>query len=529
MIILLKKIEKMIITLIRFPLIAPYGSLNNEPTPPIGLAYIASSCKKKGVVVKGIDSTGQNLDKIFKIDYGNLQGNGIEINEVLKLIDPKTKIFGISVMFSHEWTYIKNCIKILRKNFPKSIIITGGEHVTALPEFSLRDCKEIDYICMGEGEETWSEISKRVLRNQSINNLKGIAYLKNKKFILNEYRERIKEIDKIPWPDWDIFPMKPYLNNAISFGASSGRNMPFLASRGCPYECTFCSNPLMYGRRYYIRSIDDAINEIKFYIEKYKITGLQLYDLTAIIKKDWIIDFCKALKENKINLEWSLPSGTRSEALDLEVIKNLSKANLKYLVYAPESGSEKTLKLIKKIIKLSVMEESIGYAIKQGVSVRTNLIIGFPHEKRIELYKTLFQQMKFMLMGVEESPIYPFQAYPGTELFDKLLKEKKIKLNDKYFNSLATLSTGKLTPPDISYSNYIGRYELYFYRILGLILSYLISYVTRPKRIFRTIKSIFSDKSATVIEQRLKDILRKSKIFTKYIKPFVINKIFKSV
>ena len=66
MIILLKKIEKMIITLIRFPLIAPYGSLNNEPTPTIGLAYIASSCKKKGVIVKGIDSTGQNLDKIFK-------------------------------------------------------------------------------------------------------------------------------------------------------------------------------------------------------------------------------------------------------------------------------------------------------------------------------------------------------------------------------------------------------------------------------------------------------------------------------
>ena len=118
----------MITTLTRFPLIAPYGSLNNEPTPPIGLAYIASSCKKKGVVVKGIDSTGQNLDKIFKIYYGNLQGNGIEINEVLKLIDPKTKIFGISVMFSHEWTYIKNCIKILKKNFPKSIIITGGEH-----------------------------------------------------------------------------------------------------------------------------------------------------------------------------------------------------------------------------------------------------------------------------------------------------------------------------------------------------------------------------------------------------------------
>ena len=167
------------------------------------------------------------------------------------------------------------------------------------------------------------------------------------------------------------------------------------------------------------------------------------------------------------------------------------------------------------------MEESIKYAIKNNVSVRTNLIIGFPHEKRIELYKTLLQQIKFMFMGVEESPTYPFQAYPGTELFDMLVKKKEIKLNDNYFNSLATLSTGKLTPPDVSYNQYIGRYELYFYRIIGLIISYLISYLTRPKRIFRTLKSFFTDRSATVIEQRLKDNLKRSKLFLNYIKPFV--------
>ena len=75
----------------------------------------------------------------------------------------------------------------------------------------------------------------------------------------------------------------------------------------------------------------------------------------------------------------------------------------------------------------------------------------------------------------------------------------------------------------------MGRYELYFYRITGLITSYVISYLTRPKRIFRTIKSIFSDKSSTVIEQRLKDNLRKSKIFIKYIKPFVLKNITKNV
>ena len=112
-------------------------------------------------------------------------------------------------------------------------------------------------------------------------------------------------------------------------------------------------------------------------------------------------------------------------------------------------------------------------------------------------------------------------------LFDKLLKEKKIKLDDDYFHSLATLSHYNLAPTNVSYNEYIGRYELYFYRMIGMILAYSISYLIRPKRIFRTIKSIFKDNSATVVEQRFKDFLRKSDLFTKRIKPFVLKVFFK--
>ena len=263
--------------------------------------------------------------------------------------------------------------------------------------------------------------------------------------------------------------------------------------------------------------------------EKYNITGLQFYDLTAIIKKDWILAFCDALKKNNINLEWTLPSGTRSEAIDLEVIQALASVNLKYLVYAPESGSPKTLALIKKKMKLSSVEESIRYAVKEGIAVRTNLIIGFPNETRLQVYRTLYQQIKFAFMGVEDVPTYYFNAYPGTELFDYLLKEKKIKLDDNYFHSLATLSHYNLTPTNVSYNEYMGKYELYFYRMIGMTLSYLVSYLIRPKRIFRTIKSIFGDSSTTVVEQRFKDYLRKSSFFNEKIKPLVTKIFFKKI
>ena len=124
-------------------------------------------------------------------------------------------------------------------------------------------------------------------------------------------------------------------------------------------------------------------------------------------------------------------------------------------------------------------------------------------------------------MGVEDVPTYYFNAYPGTELFNMLVKDGMIKVDDEYFLSLASLSHYNLFPTNISYNKSIGRYELYIYRMLGMIISYSLSYILRPKRILRTIKSLFSDGSSTVVEQRLKDLLRKSLFFQRFIKPFV--------
>ncbi len=383
---------KKIITLIRFARVAPMGDIGTEPTPPIGLAYLSAMCKDiENVKILGIDASGKNLNKFFEIPQYKMRGNGLTAEEVIESANPNTLIFGVTAMFSHEWLYIRDCIKLLKKKFPKSIIVVGGEHASALTEYSLRDCKEIDCISLGEGEETWRELASK--DDNDFRNVAGLAYLENDKFVKTKIRERIRHIDSISWPDWDTFPIEPYLDNAISFGPGSGRNMPIIASRGCPYECTFCSNPLMFGRRYHVRNIDDLIKQIKYYIKRYNITGLQFYDLTAILKKKWVIDLCNALTENNINLQWSLPTGTRSEALNLVVIKALARAKLTYLVYAPESGHEETLKRVKKKIKIPVVEQSVRYAVSQGIVTRTNLIIGFPGETRMQLYRTLWQQL----------------------------------------------------------------------------------------------------------------------------------------
>ena len=237
-----------------------------------------------------------------------------------------------------------------------------------------------------------------------------------------------------------------------------------------------------------------------------QITGIQFYDLTAGIKKAWIINFCKRLVEKKIKIDWSLPSGTRSEALDPEVLDWLWAANLKYLAYAPESASPTTLNLIKKKINFPKMVESIRYAIKKGINLRVNFIIGFPHETRQQIFETLRGQLKLVLMGVDEAPVFPFQAYPGMELFDQLVKKGEIIVSDEYLDGLATLSTGKFSPPAFCFSEHVSKTELYIYRLVATIWMIFLSYAVRPQRIIRTVKNLFfTSKSATVLEQRLKD------------------------
>ena len=99
---------------------------------------------------------------------------------------------------------------------------------------------------------------------------------------------------------------------------------------------------------YVMRDIDDVIAEIKHYIERYAVSSFQLYDLTAFTRKRWTVAFCQRLLQENLNIRWSLPSGTRSEVLDEEVLTLLKQTGCDYIAYAPESGSPATLNRIKK-------------------------------------------------------------------------------------------------------------------------------------------------------------------------------------
>jgi len=492
------------VVLIRPPSIVSAGTTSGFLTPPIGLAYLGASLRNSGHEVTIVDALG--LDPGKSTYLGNkLILRGISFSDIINLIPNDSDLIGFSGMFSTDWVEIKPLVNMIGEKFREKYFIAGGEHFTAAPEICLEQCKDLDAVSMGEGEETLIEICNAIDSNSSWFNIPGLVVRDNNKFIKTEKRNRLTKLNEIPKPAWDLVPINNYLDLNLSFGVERGRTMPMLASRGCPFQCTFCSSPYMWGTKWIARDAKLVADEIEEYIEKYNINNIDFYDLTAIVKKSWIIEFCNELISRNLNITWQLPSGTRSEAIDDEVVPLLYKSGCKNMSYAPESGSENTLALIKKKVKLSRMIKSLRSSVRIGINVKINIIIGFPGETHKDILMTLWYIIKFSFAGAHDISVMVFAPYPGSELYDSLKKKGVIKHDDEYWQQLSFVDISKTK----SYCENISSRSLFFYNWLGMGLFYFSNYVFRPARVYKTFKNLITNKHESRGEDVLAQIIKR--------------------
>jgi len=508
--------DNRVITLCKPFVVLSKNAYSSPVTLPLGLAYLGGVLEKADYKTKIIDATGDERPiKITRSTDNQCNLQGLTLEQIIKRIDPKTFIFGISLMFSQEWIFHRPLIKKIKEKFPNIIIVAGGEHPSAIPEYVLRDCPAIDYVIRGEGEFSMLEFSHNLFHKKSVNNIAGISFInKDNKFVDNGASKRIEHIDKIPRPAWHLLKPENYFNDYFTLGLAKGRNMPILATRGCPFQCTFCSSPTMWTTRYIMRDPEEIVDEIEWLKKEYKANDFEFFDLTAIIKKSWILEFCNVLKKRGIkDITWQLPVGTRTETLDKEILKAIHDSGCHSVCYAPESGSEKSLNVIKKRVKISRLLSSIKSAVEVGHNTKLNFIIGFPHETIIDCLKTIFFAVYCAFRyGVSDINFAIFVPYPGSELFEELKKRKKVEVNDVYFNKLH--AQFDFTKGD-SYCENVPSSILMILRFMAFLLSYGSIYIARPMRIFRLLKNIFSGKeffATNLLEQRIYEFFLRRKM-----------------
>ena len=493
-----------LVTLIRPPVLVAKWAHTTPTCPPIGLAYLAAVLIGNDIAVNVVDAVGNAPDQMLPTDDERFLSHGQSTEEIIEGIDPATQIIGISCMFSHEWPLIRSLITRLKEVFPQILIVGGGEHITALPEFSLEDCGALDVGIIGEGEETLTELVSAILENRPLDAITGIVYRNNGSILKTAARTRIRNIDNIALPAWELFPLDTYLDNGYGFGVNRGRSMPVLTTRGCPYQCTLCSNPTMWGTRWVSRSPEQVFDEMLQYHKRYQIDNFDFYDLTAIVKKKWIVEFCRMVIDSGVKFTWQLPSGTRSEAIDEEVSELLYQSGCRNMSYAPESGSPSVLLRIKKKIDLKSMEASMRDSIRNGINCKANIIIGFPNETHKEIFQTLWFCVRMAAIGIHDVSLSPFSPYPGSELFSNMQNDGQIpEYSDEFFYGLAAYTDLTTTT---SCSKYVGDRALGFYRIFGMLLFYGVLYLLRPWRLVRTLRNVFGEFQESRLEMSLRDL-----------------------
>lgn len=378
---------------------------------PIGIGYLAGYLlyKNKDVVI--ID---ENV-RLFSKEV---------LEDVVKSLSPPY-IFGISSVTA--------CISrsfeiagIIKNIFPESKVILGGIHPTVLPDEVLED-NNVDFVVRREGEEILNELYDVIKNKGDYSKIKGISFKLNGKVIHTE-EAPLPDLDKIPPFSYHLFEKEK--RYSLGFIASS---------RGCPYECIFCSQRKISGKRYRYVSTEVVIDEIDLLINKYKQMHINFVDDNFTANRQRVKELCEKMIEKGFYKKATFDFQTRADAIDGEILILLKKGGFRLVNFGMETASERLMILLNKKETVKQNIEGVKLAKKYGFGVSATFIFGLPTETKEERWQAYNLAKELSLDYVRFNNATP---YPGTRLYEIARGENRLYINKNWtnLNACATLA-----------------------------------------------------------------------------------------
>ena len=366
-------------------------------------------------------------------------------------------IVGITVMTA-AYGAAMNVAEIVKKHDPNISVIVGGPHPSLLPQETLRE-RCIDVVVREEGEHTMLEVVKCLEEEGRLKKILGISYKEKGKIYHNPPRPLIEDLDSLSFPARDlIYEKAAYDPNSFGF---------IFTSRGCPYNCIFCSSHKIWGRRVRFRSAENVVAEINEIKRSFKTTFFRFNDDSFTVDKNRVFRICDLLVKEKLGIKWMCD--TRVDLLSRNLLQKMKEAGCIQVNLGIESGNPKILKLIKKGITLEQARRAIKITKDVGVSSHAYFMMGFPGET----YEQILDTINFMKKAKPTTSCLSIVTpYPGTELYDIAKQQgllprenwaaffhhsKKMKLTDKLTDNqfyrlvseIQKMSDAQIIPQDI--------------------------------------------------------------------------------
>ena len=415
--------------------------------PPLNIMYLAAALEKASMSVKILD------DDLYQVGP-------------LKIANLASKIDPVVVGVTATTATIKNAlkyVKAIKKTLPNTLTVIGGPHPTFIPEETLKAGDALDVVVIGEGEETLAEVAEEYKKNElkNFSNVKGIYYRDNGRINATPPRPLIKNLDELPFPARHLIPFKEYKTSQSQAGG-------IITSRGCVFNCNYCSSSLIMGKKFRSRSAENVVDELEVLVYKYGVNDIAFLDDIFMLNKRRARAVADEIKNRGLDI--SFVTSSRVDTVNQELLECLKSAGMSTLYCGIESGSQRVLDIMGKGITLKQAEDAIKAAKKVDINVLGSFILGYPGETAQEMDQTIDFSIKLDPDYSQFSILTPF---PGTPIYYEL-KQKGL---------LGTEDWSKYTVLD-SVVNYekLGLTKKLVERKLSK--AYL-KFYTRPKYLFK--------------------------------------------
>jgi magnesium-protoporphyrin IX monomethyl ester (oxidative) cyclase len=442
----MRKIQKVL--LIFPPGIAHPQLTVQRASPPLGLAYLAAAVADD-VEVEILDAVIEAFENRMNLGGGYyVYGLGFEdIREKIESYSPD--LVGVSSLFTEERRNAHRVCAMAKSVDPDILTVMGGVHPTVLASDVMSD-PNVDYVVIGEGEETFRALIRKLNSGQSIAEIDGLAFRDAGEIRINPKTSYIQNLDSVPLPARHKIPLLRYstcAEKAIRYPAKAHPYTTLLSSRGCPAKCIFCSSTLMYGPKFRPRSPASVLGEIEQLIARWGIRELDFFDDNLTYQRDRAMAIFDGMIEHKMNLHWVAGNGLAIYSLDDELLEKMKASGCYRVHIAVESGVQKVLsKIIRKPLDLKRVPGIVKKAQSLGMETVGFFVIGFPGETMKEIRQTAAFAEQLEMDYVTFQIASP---HPGTRLYE-VCKQNGYLTPDFSLDNLSTsvghIITGEFAP-----------------------------------------------------------------------------------
>ena len=268
------------------------------------------------------------------------------------------------------------------------------------------------------------ELCRAVDGGDDLRRVPGIRFREDRRIITNARRRNVADLDRIPFPAWDLLPMEIYLQNPIwgdVAGNSSGfrkevqvtRSMNIISSRGCPFSCNYCYH--LFGRSSYrFRSAANVVEEVEALVDRYGADFIGFVDDNMMASETRLLEFCDLMEKKKFPLAWGCHG--RVTSAKPEILQRMSETGCVWIGYGIESGSQEILNAMNKKARVGQAQEAIRNTRKAGIFPNTTFIFGYPGESLETIQETVAFKRE---MDIDCGSFFA-TPYPGTPLYNQV-------------------------------------------------------------------------------------------------------------